>query len=744
MDTRAGKMNREGWRRVNTLFHRVRSADPAQREALLSAAAEVDSRLREEVETLLAADRQASHFLKSSAMEVAAKTMAAHEPPMQIGRKIGRYTILSLLGAGGMGEVYKARDMRLHRLVAMKLLPGDSTTDQDLIRRFHQEARAVSALNHPNIVTIFEIGCSAGTHFIVSEFIDGQTLRNRLRSGRLEMRQCLDIAIQTTEALSAAHQAGVIHRDIKPENIMLRRDGYVKVLDFGLAKLTRQFSRDLRQVETIPGKVVGTVRYMSPEQLLDQEVDVRTDIFSLGTVFYEMSAGHAPFERAGTLEEAGAILHEDAPPLELHFPAVPPAYARLVSRALAKNQVERYQSARDLLADLKSLQMEIAVQVRTSDNALVQSEKGFHSATGASDDQSTAPFPPSFPPLQLEPVGGALPLDSDFYIVRATDNEFHAAVERHDSIVLVKGARQIGKTSLLARGLQKARQAGGRVVLTDFQTLSSRSFESIDRLFSTLVELIAEQLGLDIAPSRKWNRSFSPGVNLERVLRREILAQVPSFLVWGLDEVDRLFSCEFGSEVFGIFRSWHNKRALDPEGPWRRLTLAMAYATEAHLFITDLNQSPFNVGTRLVLEDFSIEQVEELNRRYGCPLRTKADVSGFYRLVGGHPYLVSRGLHEMANHGADVKTLVARASQDEGPFGDHLRRMVTSAIQDPMLKDVLRGVLRGRPCPNSDSFYRLRSAGLISGDSANLVRPRCNLYATYLERFLDEQNGDNR
>jgi hypothetical protein len=233
-------------------------------------------------------------------------------------------------------------------------------------------------------------------------------------------------------------------------------------------------------------------------------------------------------------------------------------------------------------------------------------------------------------------------------------------------------------------------------------------------------------------------------VNLERFLRREILARLPTFLVWGLDEVDRLFPCDFGGEVFGVFRSWHNKRALDPEGPWRRLTLAIAYATEAHLFITDLNQSPFNVGTRLMLEDFNIEQVEELNRRFGCPLRTKADVSGFYQLVGGHPYLVSRGLHEMLNHGADLRTLEAQAAQDEGPFGDHLRRLVTSAVQDPALKDVLRGVLRGKPCPNSESFYRLRSAGLVTGDSARMVKPRCRLYSSYLERLLDEGNDDGR
>ncbi len=742
----AGNMNHEAWRRISRLFHQVRRADPVRRMALLSAAGANDPRVREEVETLLSADRQAGHFLKSSAINMAAKEMAAAEAKTLLGRRVGHYTILSLLGAGGMGEVYQARDARLDRLVAIKLLRSDSMSDGDLVRRFHQEARAASALNHPNIVTIFEIGHSAGLHFIVNEYIDGQTLRARLRSGRLELRECLDIAIQTGEALFAAHQAGIIHRDIKPENIMIRRDGYVKVLDFGLAKLIPQFTGEpeerRRQVKTLPGKVVGTVRYMSPEQLLGQPVDVRSDIFSLGTVLFEMVAGRAPFERAGTLEEAGAILYEDTPPLESHVPTVPAAFVRLVNRALAKKQAERYVSIGDLLPELKNLKG--ALEAQPDVDVAVRNGNPPGLEIRASETQVAAHLPARSHPFQLEPVGGALPLDSNFYIVRSTDDEFHAAVERHDSIVLIKGARQTGKTSLLARGLQKARLADGKVVLTDFQILSARSLVSIDSLFSTLAELIADQLAPEISPGRGWNPNLSPGANLGRFLRREILPRIPSFLVWGLDEVDRLFSCDFGNEVFGVFRSWHNKRALDPEGPWRRLTLVIVYATEAHLFITDLNQSPFNVGTRLVLEDFAIEQVEELNRRYGCPLRTKADVSRYFRFVGGHPYLVSRGLHEMANHGADLKTLEAQAAQDEGPFGDHLRRIVTSAVQDSALREALRGVLRGRPCPNTESFYRLRSAGLVSGDSAQLAKPRCRLYATYLERFLDEGTGHNQ
>jgi len=343
---------------------------------------------------------------------------------------------------------------------------------------------------------------------------------------------------------------------------------------------------------------------------------------------------------------------------------------------------------------------------------------------------------PAVSPKKLEPVGGAVPLDSEFYIVRPTDEEFRTAIARQDSIVLVKGARQMGKTSLLARGLQQAREAGARVVLTDFQMLNAAHLASVEALFLTLGGLIADQLDLDVLPDEAWKERRGPSVNFGRYIRREVLEKVSAPIVWGLDEVDRLFTCDFGSEVFGLFRSWHNARSLDPEGPWRRLTLAMAYATEAHLFITDLNQSPFNIGTRLTLEDFTFEQVAELNRRYGSPLRDRAELARYFRLVGGHPYLVRRGLHDMATHGTELAAFEVHADSDEGPFGDHLRRILVLLAQDAALADVVRGILQGRPCPNAESFYRLRSAGVMSGEGARDVRPRCQLYATYLERHL--------
>jgi serine/threonine protein kinase len=362
------------------------------------------------------------------------------------------------------------------------------------------------------------------------------------------------------------------------------------------------------------------------------------------------------------------------------------------------------------------------------DNHLVSDILSSSNATTQINDETRKP--------KFEGETGAVPLDSAFYIVRPADNEFQAAIVRRDSIVLVKGARQMGKTSLLARGLQQARLAGSKVVITDFQMLNATHLASVESFFITLAESIADQLDLDFDVARHWNSRRGPSLNFSSFMRREVLSKLPTHLVWGMDEVDRLFSCDFGSEVFGLFRSWHNARSLDPTAPWQRLTLAIAYATEAHLFITDINQSPFNVGTRLTLDDFTLEQVTELNRRHGSPLRDRAEVEHFCRLVGGQPYLVRRGLRQLASTGQSLAAFEAKAAGDEGPLGDHLRRILVLLAPKAGLCEVVRGVLRGQSCPTAESFYRLRGAGILAGDSAQEVRLRCQLYETYLRRHL--------
>ena len=339
-------------------------------------------------------------------------------------------------------------------------------------------------------------------------------------------------------------------------------------------------------------------------------------------------------------------------------------------------------------------------------------------------------------PLSLEAIGGAMSLTSEFYVTRSADAELKSALIRYDSIILVKGGRQIGKTSMLARGLQFARERGAKVALTDFQKFNSSNLESVGNFYLSLAESISDQLELKILPADSWDEKRGPNVNFERFMRKEVLGHLNAPLVWGLDEVDRLFVCSYASEVFGLFRSWHNERALDPAGPWSGLTLAIAYATEAHLFITDMNQSPFNVGTRLSLDDFDPGQLRDLNQRYGSPLSTDAELERFHRLLEGHPFLSRRSLHQMTTKKLSLSDFETEATRDEGIFGDHLRRILVLLAKDPGLTDALRSVLKGHPCPTPESFYRLRSAGVISGSSQLECRPRCQLYATYLSRHL--------
>jgi len=292
-------------------------------------------------------------------------------------KRIGRYEISAELGAGGMGRVYLALDTKLDRKVALKVLPKD-VISSDRVQRFIQEAKAASALNHPNILTIYEIDEIDSEHFIATEFIDGETLRQRVLRETLQPREAVDIAIQIASALSATHGVGIIHRDIKPDNIMLRQDGIVKVLDFGLAKLARPGLNNTdpdapTQVhfKTQPGVVLGTAQYMSPEQARGLEVDERTDIWSLGCVLYEMVSAQHPFTGSTTIDVMSAILNREPQSLDSHVPSGPRDLIRLVHRALRKNREERYQSIKDMLIELRDLKSELDVQSKSSMSAIL-------------------------------------------------------------------------------------------------------------------------------------------------------------------------------------------------------------------------------------------------------------------------------------------------------------------------------------------------------------------------------------
>jgi pimeloyl-ACP methyl ester carboxylesterase len=281
-----------------------------------------------------------------------------------------RYTLISFLGVGGMGEVYLAEDKKLGRKVALKTLPAEFTNDTERLRRFQHEARAASALNHPHLLTIYEIGAEAGAHFMATEYVDGLTLRMMFKRGRLKIDQTLDIAQQIAFALTAAHGAGIVHRDIKPENIMVRQDDIVKVLDFGLAKLLEDHARDMIDHEadtralvlTDPGRVLGTPQYMSPEQARGMDIDARTDLWSLGVIMYEMLAGRPPFYGPTKSHTVVAILENEPTPLSTFAPEAPPELQRIIRKALTKDRDNRYQTARDLMIDLRNLRRDLDVK----------------------------------------------------------------------------------------------------------------------------------------------------------------------------------------------------------------------------------------------------------------------------------------------------------------------------------------------------------------------------------------------
>src|SRR3954463_9545118 len=335
-------MKPDRWKQVNDLFQSAVERAPGERAAFLDKSCYGDEGMRREVESLLTSHERAENFIELPAFEVAPELVTNDRAGAMVGALIGHYRIESLIGVGGMGEVYLARDERLGRKAALKLLPDSLTTDETQLSRFKNEARSASALNHPNILTVYEIGAEGNLQFIATEFIEGITLRASIACGRINPHAALEIAVQVASALAAAHEAGIVHRDIKPENIMIRPDGYAKVLDFGIAKsalgdisgrTTAVISPS--EMRTRLGVVLGTMRYMSPEQTRGENVDARSDIWSVGVVLFEMLTGHAPFDGNSPDEVRTALLEREPPPLEDHN--IPAALRNVVEKCLRKN-----------------------------------------------------------------------------------------------------------------------------------------------------------------------------------------------------------------------------------------------------------------------------------------------------------------------------------------------------------------------------------------------------------------------
>ena len=346
-------MTPERWEKVREVLGQVLELAPEKRDQFLDAACQNDHSLRSQVESLLSSDESArSSFLQS---------VPAQAPALTKGTRLGDYEILSLVGSGGMGEVYRARDIKLKRDVAIKVLPAYWSRDPERLQRFELEAQAAAALNHSNITAIFHVGQYDGAPYIVTELLSGETLRDHLRKGPLRLREALDLGVEIASGLGAAHDAGIVHRDLKPENIFVTKDGRVKILDFGLAKLAPPKTASdadptyTGRQPTTPGQMLGTVGYMSPEQVRGRPADARSDIFSAGAVLYEMLTGQRAFHKPTSAETMTAILNEDPPAVSQIAPGLPPGLQRVVNRCLAKNPEQRFQHASDVAFALEAL-----------------------------------------------------------------------------------------------------------------------------------------------------------------------------------------------------------------------------------------------------------------------------------------------------------------------------------------------------------------------------------------------------
>jgi eukaryotic-like serine/threonine-protein kinase len=377
-------MTSKNWSRIKEIVDEAIHRMPEERQAFLDVACGGNDSVRREVDSLLSSLERAEGFMDAPAFEAVTEQIDT----LNEGEVIGHYELLRKLGEGGMGVVYLGRDTKLDRLVAIKVLNKRYERQGDNVRRFVREAKAASALNHPNILTIYEVGEFEGAHFIVSEYIEGRTLREIIKSASLELSMIVDIAGQVAGALAAAHKARIVHRDLKPENVIVRDDGYVKVLDFGLAKLVpenesgvlaKEISR--RQNTTASGMILGTVNYMSPEQAKGEKVDERTDIFSLGVVLYEMVSRKRPFEGNSTAESFANLINKQPEPLDSHTRGVPVELQLVVTKMLRKDREARYQTMRELVADLRQL---------ANNN---RSDSTFERTAGSNSDNLTAVLP---------------------------------------------------------------------------------------------------------------------------------------------------------------------------------------------------------------------------------------------------------------------------------------------------------------------------------------------------------------
>lgn len=641
--------------------------------------------------------------------------------------RIGRYKILELLGRGGMGVVYRAYDPDLNREVAVKVivLPNPGSYNEWL-HRFRREVQAVGQLKHPHIVTLYDVDLESDQPYVVMELLTGGTLKDRFTSGPLPWVEALHLFRPLIQALAYAHQKDIIHRDVKPTNVMFAGDevNTLKLVDFGLAR-----GLEGEQITQV-GAILGTPAYMSPEQALGDTVDIRTDIFSLGIMLFEAIGGDNPLNTGSNpsafLETVSASEVETSPLLD----KAPAKVIKLIERAIAKNPNQRYSSCNDLLEDISEC---LADWTNNRDVNLTQSSVADVADVNTLNIKQQHSHHNSLA-IEFEPPYGTMRPDSKFYIMRTADDFCRLQFSKSQATTLfIQAPRQMGKSSLMHQTIYWARQTLHQPsAFVDFQKFSEKSLTDDEDFLVELCLMIGDALDIPEAIDQYWQGPRSNIVKCSRYMTDHIIPQLKTPFILAMDEVERMLTSPLRSDFFGMLRTWHNDRVYDES--FAQLTLFLSSSTEPYLFIDNPSQSPFNVAEVISLQDFSLAEVEELNRRHHSPL-TKNQVTELMRLVDGHPFLVRSALYRVATGKIDFKALLAQATEDTGPFGDHLHHYLQRVLDKPDVKQALIHICRDHTYEENKIFYRLKGAGLIKKVNQQVIL-RNNLYDRYFkERF---------
>jgi serine/threonine-protein kinase len=576
--------------------------------------------------------------------------------------QFGRYQIRSLLGVGGMGEVYLAYDSKLRRQVALKLLPAELTQNKVRLARFEREAYAASSLNHPNIMTIHEIGAigeEGGHHFIASEYIEGESLRQHMKHGRLELRETLGLTSQIAEALSVAHEAGIVHRDIKPENVMVRRDGYVKILDFGLAKLAHETATAANEVNsdaptrevpfnTEPGVLMGTATYMSPEQARGLELDSRSDIWSLGVVLYELVAGKLPFEGGTTTDVLAMILHREPPSLLLYQSSLPAELERIVEKALAKERDARYQTSKDLSVDLKRLKQRLEMDAELERSITPEQEAR---RTGAA---AGAPSIRSKPELTNE--AAVVPtISSAEYVVREIKRHKSAAAVVLTTLILAIAAAVLYYTYSSRRST-----AISSVAVLPFANLSSDpNMEYLsDGVSESLINNLSQLPSLKVISRGSTFKYKGKEVDLQEVAQAlGVQAIVTGRVLQRGDQLQVSVELVNASDKTQMWGEQFNRRATDALAVQMEISQQIAdklrlrlTKAEQQQLVKDTNVNPEAYEQLLKGRFYRVKSgpdnlrkaVEYYNKAISIDDRyavAYAELASTYRLMGGNSFL---------------------------------------------------------------------------------------------------------